>query len=78
MEPGSFDQCHACRHPVSDADKASADYKPGISCPHCVGEQSERNRKRAESRQLQVELAAQRNEAHIGRKPKPGTRGSAR
>ena len=68
MGPGNFDQCHACRHPISKEDKEKPSYKIGVSCPYCVENQSEANRKRAEARQLQVELAAKRNECHIGEK----------
>lgn len=66
LEPGDYDQCHACRHPISEEDKQSDLYKLGISCPHCAGNQSDSNRQRAKARQLQVELAEKRNETHIG------------
>lgn len=36
LEPGSYDMCRACGHPISEADKASPAYEPGVSCPHCV------------------------------------------
>lgn len=68
MEPGQFDQCHACRHPISEEDKNHPAYKVGVSCPHCVEHQSDTNRKRAEARQLQIELSAERNECHIGQR----------
>jgi UPF0176 protein len=32
---GSYDLCRACGNPISLADKASAAYQPGISCPYC-------------------------------------------
>lgn len=33
---GGYVQCHACRRPLTSDDLASADYKPGIACPHCA------------------------------------------
>ena len=64
LAPGSFDQCHACRHPVSAEDMASPQYEEGISCPHCYDSLPEKTRQRAEERQRQIELAKRRNEPH--------------
>ena len=66
LESGSYDQCHACRHPVSVFDMESEHYQPGISCPHCIGSQSEKTRDRAQERQKQMTLAKERGEHHIG------------
>jgi UPF0176 protein len=63
---GSFEQCYACRRPLSAADLASPDYRVGVSCPHCVHEQSERQRQAFRERRRQVELAAARGERHVG------------
>ncbi|MEM7215557.1 MAG: rhodanese-related sulfurtransferase [Pseudomonadota bacterium] len=62
---GPYDLCHACRHPVSDEDKKSELYSPGISCARCHDQMSEEQRKRFAERQHQIELAKQRGEAHI-------------
>jgi UPF0176 protein len=69
LAPGSYDMCHACRRPIDDDDKASPHYVPGVSCPHCVGEYSEDQRRAFAERQKQVELAEARGETHIGTKP---------
>jgi UPF0176 protein len=66
LQPGEYDQCHACRRPVSAADKTLADYRPGISCAHCINEHSDEQRARFAERQKQMELARQRGEQHIG------------
>jgi len=34
LEIGDYDQCHACRHPLSPAEMQSEQYVAGISCPH--------------------------------------------
>ncbi len=70
LAAGDYDQCHACRTPVSVADRQSAHYVPGISCPHCWDSLPEKTRASARERQKQIELARQRNQPHpIGRRP---------
>ncbi|AXA68367.1 rhodanese-related sulfurtransferase [Pseudomonas oryzihabitans] len=71
LAEGVYDQCHACRTPVSPEDMQSAHYSPGISCPHCWDSLSEKTRAGARERQKQIELARLRNEPHpIGRDPR--------
>jgi UPF0176 protein len=60
LKPGPYDSCHACRRPISAADKASPLYERGACCPACVGEYSEADRDRFRERQRQLDLAAQR------------------
>jgi UPF0176 protein len=64
LAPGSFDQCHACRHPISAEEKQSPLYEEGVSCPHCYDSLPEKTRKRAEERQKQIHLAKLRNQPH--------------
>jgi len=71
LEKGSFDQCYACRHPITEAAKQSPKYEKGISCPRCYDLRNDRQRARFQERQKQVELAASRGERHIGGEP-PG------
>lgn len=66
LAPGSYDMCHACKHPVSDADMASPDYAPGISCPHCIDTMTDAQRARFAERQKQIMLARARGEEHMG------------
>lgn len=73
LEKGSYDLCHACRHPISAQDKASADYQEGVSCPHCIGRKSDVDRERFSQRQQQIELAKQRGQHHIGLEPEEVT-----
>lgn len=69
LEQGSYELCHACRHPISEQDKASADYHAGISCPNCINQKTEADRERFTQRQQQIELAEQRGQHHIGLSP---------
>ncbi len=66
LKQGPYDLCHACRRPISDADKASDIYQPGVQCPHCVDEYTEADRGRFRQRQKQIELAKKRGEVHLG------------
>ncbi|MDD9908934.1 MAG: rhodanese-related sulfurtransferase [Ahrensia sp.] len=65
LQEGSYDLCHACRMPLSEDEKDSSDYQPGISCPHCADRQTFQQRERFEQRQKQIALAKQRGERHI-------------
>lgn len=66
LEVGEYDQCYACRHPVSVEDMASVKYVKGISCPRCFDTLSEEKRASIIERQKQIDLARQRGETHIG------------
>jgi UPF0176 protein len=70
LEVGDFDQCYACRHPLSPAEMQSAKFTAGISCPYCYDKISEEKRARLTERQKQVILAKKRGEVHIGEKQK--------
>jgi len=64
---GDYDQCYACRHPLSLVEMKSKDYKPGISCPYCIDQLSLEKKYSLKERQHQIELAKLRGELHIGK-----------
>ncbi|MFT6406795.1 MAG: UPF0176 protein [Arenicella sp.] len=66
LEKGQYDQCHACRHPITEDDKASNEYIPGVSCPRCYELLTSEQKQRFAEREKQVQLAKQRGETHIG------------
>jgi UPF0176 protein len=66
LEKGNYDQCNACRLPITEADKASDKYQQGVSCPHCYDKVTDVQKSRFMEREKQMELARQRGEAHIG------------
>lgn len=68
LAEGKYEQCFACRRPLSREDQQSKDYQQGVSCPYCIDEKTESQRAGFRERQYQVELAEQRNEKHIGAK----------
>lgn len=66
LEVGDYDQCYACRYPLSKKDMESEKYTPGISCPHCFGSHTPEKLKSLTERQKQVILAKNRGLNHIG------------
>lgn len=65
LEQGSYDQCYACRMPLSKDEMASPLYVKGLSCPHCHDQITPEQRASFEERQKQIELAKARGEKHI-------------
>ncbi|HCR30947.1 MAG TPA: hypothetical protein DIV79_13120 [Opitutae bacterium] len=66
LDPGEFDMCHACRHAISEEDKASPKYEEGVTCPHCFDSLTNDQRQRAQQRQKQVEISQRLHRKHIG------------
>ena len=66
LEKSVYDQCYACRLPITEEDKQSDKYEAGVSCPHCFGKHSEQQIARFREREKQVQLAEARNEEHVG------------
>ncbi|GBQ14504.1 sulfurtransferase [Komagataeibacter rhaeticus] len=66
LKPGTFDICHACRAPLSPADRAAPDYEEGVSCPHCRDARTEAQRRRYAERERQIRLADRRGTHHLG------------
>lgn len=66
MEKGQYDQCYACRYPITEDDKKSSQYEPGVSCPHCHDKVTEKQKQRFQEREKQVKIAKERGEEHIG------------
>ncbi len=69
LEKGQYDQCYGCRHPITEDDKLSEKYVKGVCCPGCFDTLSADQKARFSERQKQIELAALRNEDHIGGPP---------
>lgn len=65
LEEGTYDMCHACRMPLTNEQKESPLYKPGVSCPLCHDQQTSRQHERFSERQKQMTLANARGTRHI-------------
>ena len=66
LEVGSYDMCHGCRMPISEADKLEDEYVKGVSCTNCFNTKTPDQKKRYADRQKQIDLAKLRNVKHIG------------
>ena len=66
LEKGSYDQCHACRMPITEEDKQHTNFLHGVSCHHCHDQTNDVQKQRYLERQRQIELARMRGEEHIG------------
>jgi UPF0176 protein len=66
LEKGNYDQCNACRLPITQEDKASEQYQQGVSCPHCFDKVTLEQKARFSEREKQMALAKKRGEAHLG------------
>ncbi|MCM8542696.1 MAG: rhodanese-related sulfurtransferase [Lentisphaeraceae bacterium] len=66
LEKGKYDQCHACRFPITEEEKLDERYMQGVSCPRCYDSTSEEQKARYAERERQMRLAEERGEAHIG------------
>ncbi|MBQ78175.1 MAG: hypothetical protein CL692_06305 [Cellvibrionales bacterium] len=69
LNVGSYDQCHGCRHPITEAQKNSPHYQRGVCCPLCYDRLTVDQKQRFAERQKQIDLAVDRNESHIGAAP---------
>ena len=66
LESGIYDQCNACRMPITKEEQLSEKFQKGVSCPYCFDKTTPDQRQRFAERERQVELAKHRGEQHIG------------
>ncbi len=66
LEKGDYDQCHACRYPITEQDKLNVNYVAGVSCPRCFDKHSPEQIEKFKEREKQMQLAKKRGEIHIG------------
>ncbi len=63
---GTYDQCFACRMPITDAQKNLQTFVLGESCCYCFDSRDAQQKKRTAERQKQILLAKKRGESHVG------------
>ena len=66
LVPGPHLSCHACRRPLTEADRASPLYEDGAACPHCADTYTDTDRTRFRERHRQMRLASDRGQRHLG------------
>ncbi len=69
LEIGTYDQCFACRYPITQDDKKSPFYEAGVSCPRCYDETDAEQKVRFAERQKQMQLARKAGATHLGSAP---------
>jgi UPF0176 protein len=72
LVPGGLSSCGACRHPLTEADRAHSAYERGVECPYCTGTRTPADRARYRMRQQQMDLAQRRGIAHLGQEQGQG------
>jgi UPF0176 protein len=60
-----FTQCHACRSPILWEDTERDDFKEGVSCRYCIDSITDKQRRRLEERQRQMELSEKLGTPHL-------------
>ena len=68
LAESDYDQCFACRYPITQAEKSHPNYLKGISCHRCYDTMTDAQRDRFAERQKQIALSKARGEDHLGRK----------
>jgi UPF0176 protein len=66
LREGNFVSCRACRRPVGPDERRSPDFVEGVSCPACVGEKTEDQRRRYSERFRQQKAAESKGRMHVG------------
>ncbi len=68
LQAGSYTRCFACKMPLSAADCAAENprYEEGVFCTHCIDQQTPAQQQRFRERHLQIQLANERGEQHVG------------
>ena len=63
LDEGQYDQCYACRHPLSPKELESDQYTKGISCPYCFNKLSDKKKAGVTERQKQIMLSKSKGES---------------
>ena len=69
LQPGSYQQCYGCRHPLSAADRQSPHYRQGVHCHHCHERLSLGQLARFTERRKQRKLVQQRQRLAVSACP---------
>ncbi len=61
LKQGSYSICHACGMPISFEDQKREEYIEGIQCHFCIKKFTDKDRKRFEERQKQINKLKEKN-----------------
>ena len=65
LKAGHHATCHACRRPLTDADRQRPEYEEGAACHHCRDEYDDARREGFRERHRQVLRAAAKGGRHL-------------
>ena len=68
LQKGKFEQCYACRHPITVSEQKLINYKKGVSCKYCFSIRSTNQMRNSKMRQDQINRAEERNLSHSFKK----------
>jgi len=66
LEKGKYNQCYACRYPLTKQEMISKLYVEGVSCPKCFDLKSDKQKRKYKERQKQINIAKKKGIKHIG------------
>ena len=66
LEKGKYNQCYACRCPLTKQEMLSNLYVEGVSCPKCFNLKSDEQKRKYKERQKQINIAKKKGIKHIG------------
>ncbi len=66
LQKGKYDQCYACRNPLTKHEMLSKKYIEGVSCPKCFNLKSEKQKNKYKERQKQISIAKKKGIKHLG------------
>ena len=64
LSPGTYEQCHGCRRPLTKFEVKSKNYIKGVHCPHCVNKRSKDQKQSSYVRQKQIDNSEKKAENH--------------
>jgi len=70
LQKGAYEQCFACRNPLSPQDMESEKYIPGVSCPYCAERSTEKQKQRFRERWRQLGFFASAERSISARTPR--------
>ena len=62
---GSYELCHACRHPLKPEEKSNDLFEVGVSCEKCFKLTSKQQKENFRERQKQIKLSSLRGTKHL-------------
>ena len=77
LNKGSYEMCHACRMPITEAEMQRPEFEHGVSCHNCIDKRTPAQKEAAREREKQIQLAAMRGEQHLGAAQGAGSEGGS-